>query len=712
MKSLVRALRTTTNSLFPLLLLASTAAMAMETTKKSIEKIEIEKIEKKTMAVTGQLDREKEDLLRFFKIFKPKTLEELSDEYNDNNFTFVIPNLSLENTVTRVLNIPNSKEEEVAANFEELVRAAKNGAKQLDSLANCDEKKISELAETAKHPDVVDIIKYLCLCSCNIRPDETCFSEGIVYLKPGTSYCENLRTFLTAYRTRVEKENITQKSSINILIEKAQTAHAFRLMCITITKTNQELLVPFLDKFNNFHITVPKDTSLGIRIKPERLPKTSIFNKIVTKTHATANAKPEYNKETDVPEILVKKFKITFPKTELEKNKISDEFPIGAMYRHIIQELQNAAGEEKYKITECLAAFEGFAARSGLNHLPDRIGSEIILGEEELFRSYFGQFEEQIISDTKTSNICGLFLKFMALRKNVRDYVISKKPSAEEEKMLRSEINDFFVLVNEKTLDLISNKNLRSYLFNTGATLKYLATHKEEILPNAPTTTLQERLVHPVFEIWYQKQLDLKEFIKNAKAEALNMKSKELATATDNALSELAQNVLEKYKNDLTIKYDALKLGVLQKSILKKQVKNEDIFRLSSQIYNKLFYPISRLIDFPKTTRCLSNLLESLVGTTIENSKKDSEFKKGFTTLLSLMKTDIVNTLTLMGKEAEKNGYVCSVGDNGRKIISECNPGVKKMPGTIKQLKVNLHIFNSKEALKQHIENLYKSVKK
>ncbi len=727
MKSLVRALRTTTSSLLPLFLLTSTAAMAMETTKKSVEN--------KTMAIIGEkkLSIEAEKFSEMLKLFKPKTLGELADEYYENNSTLLVGDKSLINTIIKVQNIPIDKKEEIAANFEELMRATKNGAKKLHLLANSDEKKISEFAKIAKHPDVVDMIKYLCLCSCNIRPDATCFKEGIVYLKPGTKYCETLRTFLTAYRTRVEKESITQKSSIHSLIERATTTDAFRLMCITLTKTNQELLIPFLGKFKDFHITVPKNPNVGIRIKPERLPKTSLLNIAVTKVHATPDAGPEYNKETDISQDLIDTFTATFPNANIEKNPVDNKPLFGAMYSHILKNLSKTADV-------CLSVFEEFVVLNRLNHLTDRIGSEIILGEEELLESNFADIENQILlsllddvllgsvfddrmkehvkvekqlPDSKNKDLCGLFIKFKALRKSVRDYAISKKPTAEMEKALRSDIDDFFILVNEKTLDSISDQDLRSYLFNTGATLKYLASLKEEVLPNAPTTTLREQLVHPIFEIWYQKQLDLKNFVEKAKEETLKIKSKELATATDNALSELARTILEKYEKDLTSKYDVLKLGVLQKNTLKKQVKDEDIFRLSSQIYNKLHYPINRLVAFQKTKQCLHNILESLVGTAIEKSKKDIEFKNKFTTLLSLMKTDIVNTITLMGKEAEKNGYVCSVGNKGKKIISEFqHPGMKKMPGTIRQLKTNLHIFNSEETLKEHIENLYKSVKK
>lgn len=687
MKSLTRAQRPINSIILLFLLTTSSVISAMQTTKNS-------------NAAIAQIVLDT----------KPKyasTLNDIVKNYYEKNKTILVSTQALVNTLKRVQKIVDEDNLGITGNVEELVRAAQNGAFLLDKIAKSANEEIGKLAQTLKHPDVVDIIKYLYLQSCNLRTDETGFTEGIIFLKPGNKYTEHLRTFLKEYETRTLKDEKTQNSSNQPLILSAKTPDAFRLMCITITKTNQEKMVPFLNKFEDFYLIVPTDTKKGIRIKPERHPKVGVLNRIKVKVEATPDYGPEFNKETEIPSLFIEKFKAAFPKESKNVELLNN---IGAMYSHLLKEYATAASDErKSELFLCLAAFEKCATQRNLRHLIHHIGLEIVLGDEELCESAFAKTEQSALDKKEVSDPFGVFLAFRTLRNTIRLYIASDDITKETEDKIRGEINDFYALITERGSS-IKDEELGNYLTNTALTLKYAASLKADA--NTLIATLKGHLARPVFEKNYQATLNLKDFAQKLITEEEVKKSKALAAETDNTLSEQVILSLENYlKQDFPKSYN---LMLTSDTKLNELIKKSDELR---KLVKEPFFKLARLADnsvaFPKTKLALEHFNKHLIGTTIYSSEHETSFEaqKKFSTILGLLKTDIEIMLSKMITKAEEKGYICSTSQNGRRIINSVKRpewlAGEKNPMALVLMKKNTQFFPSENALQKHVALIY-----
>lgn len=640
---------------------------------------------------------------------EPKSPTEITESYykKNGNGTVLVPNSAFENTAERVRKSTYSwlkmyKSDPIAntANTKELIRAAQNGAQYLWLITQkTDQNDVIELAKKVSPNDVVDIIKYLYTQSCTIRPDKTGFTEGIIVIKADSACYPNLRLFLETYHARImEGDKITNSS----LIFEAGTAGAFRLMCTTPTEKSLEI-AKFLGKWDDFHITIPpfkKNEKPGnIRIKPEHDLKVGL-NKIRAKLHSTPNFGPEYNKTTDIPLGLIKKFQYTFPNAKLK-------YPtIGCMYNWIITELKTAQEEKKHSILECKSGFEKIAAVNGLSHLSDRTGSEIILGDEELFESYFSE-KNCTEQTTGWKEARGIYLLFKQIRDTVRTYITEEK-SLITENALRADIDNLYTVVNSKALESISEPKIRSYFYNTALTLKYLTTIKETPLPNTPMTTLKERLMAPVFEHAYQANLELtviaEKIMVQQKTEKFEKLDKLLVEDITNFWNKQQEKFTKKYPVELPKNTSLGKLKINQNNDLFESQK--DLFTKTSQPYLKLTQLTEDLEQFKQTHTLLKTYTQYMLGTAILGAQDTNDWNKNaLKSNLELLYKELKTVVKDMAKTIENAGCYCSAGEEGKKIIVQTctelfkNAQDKKDPKTITLFKKSTQVFASIGAL-------------
>lgn len=625
-------------------------------------------------------------------------LEAYVKENGTENGTVLVPTKYVKDTIIHVQKLKDSLS--INANIEEFIKAIQTGAKLAYTIAHSKPEEIAELAQKINAADVPSIIKYLYSQSCTIRPDKTGFTEGILIVTRNNPYFTGLKMFFEKYQERVLKGNATQKSSTIPLIKPAKTAGAFRLMCMTITETNQEKMAPFLDKFEDFHIILSDE---NIRIKPEREAKNSNpLQLLKIKLKATPNAGPEYNKTTDIPSELINTFWRTFPNAKVKNATI------GGMYTHILNELKIATAQEKHDILKCKGIFEKIAAINGLSHLSDRIGQEIILGEEELFESYFSE-KNCTEQTTSWKEACGIYLLFKQVRDTIRAY-ISEEKSLTTENSVRADIEHLYAVVNSKALESISEPTIRTYLYNTAITLKYLATIQETPLPNKPAITLKERLMGSVFERTYQANLDIKTIAEGFIVQQDAEKFEKL----DKLLAGVITNFWKTHQEKFTKKYP---LELPKNALLGKLIVNQEnsLFETNNDIYSKTLPPYAKLAqiaqdleNFKQTHTLLTTCTQHLLGTTILATQDKSEWNR------NALKTDIDNLskdlkvmLSNLAKTVENNGCYCSAGEQGKKIIAQTctelfkSPSDKKDPETIKKFKKSAQVFASIPALQK-----------
>ncbi|MCL5436390.1 MAG: hypothetical protein M1549_00745 [Candidatus Dependentiae bacterium] len=699
--NIVRSLHLQSISLFSLILLLPVGLCGMKITKNVVvlmNKLAIPPSQKKQTAKTP--------------------LTRMLDKYYESNQTVLVSNESLTNTINKVQKILFG--EAVNNNIDKLAHAAQNGAKILYAVVQGNLELAANLAKTISHADVCDIMRYLYLQSCNIRPDETGFKEGIIILPPGDSYTEKLRTLLSLYWL--------QRKSDGKFILSAKTQDAFRLMCTEMVDKDDDAPSPedknekiekeeqgpiqkfvrFLDRFDNFHITVPIDAKKGIRIKLERHPKIGIINKIKTRAGRTPNFGPEYSKETDVPQNLVEKFLKTFPQ-ESGSAQVSN---LSSMYNQILTELKKSIDDERrYELFSCLTNFEKYACEKNLSHLTIRTGSEIILGEERLFEAAFS--EKGTGAHGKTAQ--GILLVFKKLRETIRAYATAETSNDPSEEEVCNQIARFRSLIDERK-DAITDKNILSYYQTTALTLQYTATITGGD-PKSPAATLKGRLRRPLFEKTYQKTLstELAAFVKNA--------------ADKNGVGQTAPNLAEKTDetlfntiNEFSNKYVGTGKD-LPKQLAESPNQNQkigDLIETDNKVGSLLQKPLRQLVslrtnldDFPRAHHELSRFLSHLIGTAkdIYKSAGDGDKDQKFCDTLNRLKTDVMNLFEEIGKGAEKNGYVCSSSRHGKKIIKAVEPAnllQKNIKVTgIGRMKKIPRLFPSEQELTEHVQKLY-----
>ncbi|MCL5436391.1 MAG: hypothetical protein M1549_00750 [Candidatus Dependentiae bacterium] len=637
------------------------------------------------------------------------TLDETVEKYYEENETLLVSNSALVNTINKIQKILAG--EAVGDNLAKLVHSARNGARLLYEIAQGDVEFSSQLAKTISHAEVCDIMRYLYLQSCKIRPDETGFKEGIIILPPGDPYTEKLRTLLSLYWL--------QRKSDEEFILSAKTQDAFRLMCAESCNDKngakdgekKDMPVRFLDRFDNFHITVPVDVKKGIRIKLERHPKVGIINKIKTRAGRTPDFGPEFNKETDVPQNLVEKFLKTFPQKS-ESGKLTKNF--SSMYNQILAELNSPIDDSrKYELFSCQMDFEKLACKENMSHLGIRVGSEIILGEERLSESAFsetGKGEQEKMAK-------GLFLAFVKMRKLVRTYALAAQSSKGGEQAMREEIENFYALIAEKTW-CIKDEAIRSYYQNTARILKYVTSLKAED-PKSPAASLSGQLRRPLFEKAYQATLteEVKEFIKNLSLENDKIKSQELAVETDDALAckvnDFSGNYIGQDK-DLTKKFEAtFDKNTRISDIIMQQ---DDIKKLMKKPFTQFIRLHHNLTSFPKTRAGLINFLSYLLGTAKDIIELEQNFEKRqkFSAMLGSLKNDVTKLFATLADVSERKGYICSSSPNGRRIINSVERPKfllgGKNPDAIGQLKKIPQLFASEQALKDQVTYIYEKI--
>lgn len=632
--------------------------------------------------------------LLFFPLFyqlPTMGLKDCTEEYYKSNKTILIPNESLKKTIITVQKLTDPLS--ITANIDELAKNIQLGAAYIYQISVSTEPQIKELAQKIAAHEVPYIIEYLYSQSCLIRPDKTGFSEGIIFIPASAKYYAGLKCFFEAYETRVKVGNATQKSSNIPLIETAQTAGAFRLMCIEVTETNQEKIAPFLGKFKNFYIIINKD---GIRIKPERLPKVGIVNKFKVFIGRTPNASPHYNKPTDVPSDLINAFIYTFPNAKLKNGAI-----ISDMYNYIVDELQIADSARKLDILKCKNNFELVAAKKGLSHLSTRTGSEIILGDEDLYWTLLSEKNNNKLAP----EAYGIYLLFTTLRDHIRTYVTEGDTSTITELSLKNDIDIFYTIATSKTIDTLNDTQLQKYLYNTALTLKYLSTLEEESLPDTPTKSFRERLTAAIFETHYQSKLKISLIAETINSKNQNDKLKKL----DDLLAKKFASFWNAEEKQFPKKYPfTLPVNTI---LGKLRVNQQDIFETDKKIYSKTIQPFtiltlgaSDLQQFALTYGLFQDVTRQLVGTALVGTQSEW-FKNQLATDLESFYANLKLTINGLVETIEANGFYCPAGKNGKDIISKTcsnllkNEQDKKEPKAIEFFKKSIRVFPSVEAL-------------
>lgn len=628
---------------------------------------------------------------------------EISEAYYQKNNTVLISKFSLENTIKRILKVDNDLSVYENANvFETEIKA---GARYLYNIAHLPEEKIQDMACDIGPADASNIIKYMYSLSCRIRPDKTGFSEGIIIVRPGNRYFKALKCFFKKYQKQIEENNKTGKGSSIPLIEKAKTSGAFRLMCLT----NQGKKTPFLGKFEDFYIIISDD---NIQIKPEKYPKVKIVNKVTAALFGTKKSGKKYNKPTDIPKEFSEEFVKIFPSKPI--SSISD------MYKKLSGNLAKGTDEEKEKINDCITKFKKIGSKNRLPHLIYRIGSEIILDDEELSESYFAEkCDEKMSIEEKKAR--GIFLYFRALQDQISEYISNGVTDEDAEKIIRKSIDNFLDMVSNETLiATITDKEIRDYYLDTALTLKYIANLKDEKLPDTPAITLKKRLKNPVFEKEYQAKIDLKEFAKELNDQKKIEKINELGKILGKRIDSLTTQYSSTFPHQCQIDTDG------NPSSIEKEETRKRFSPLYEKFIKKLSETLRKNADalnktFPELSEKLTSFIKSIVGTTLEFAKtKDANEwieKDRAETLQKGLKNiteDVTKLITDVGEDIEKAGYFWTTGKNSTKILHtrytelSKNKNGEKYPAAIKKFKNTPQLFTSKESLIAAITEIYK----